>query len=143
MSRLSRPVIVVACVAVALVVNLVVFAIGSAAGGSYLFRGPMGEVRVEAITVAAFTIIPLGVALTIVALLARWRWVTSAAIVVGPILEIATIVIMTLPAGFDTPSFIALAICHLTLVPSTVVAVVLLRRRVAQAADGSIQRKSQ
>lgn len=143
MIRLSRPVIVIVCVLAALVANLAIFAIGSAVGGSYVFTSPAGEARVEAVTVAGFTIIPLGIALTIVALLARWRWVTTTALILGPILELATIVLMTLPAGFDTPSFLALAFCHVALVPATLAAILLLRRRAAQTADGSIQRKSQ
>ncbi len=135
MSRLPRAGVVAVAVLAAVVANLIVYAIGRAAGGSFRFaaRGVVNEV--DAVTVAGFSAVPLLIGLTAVALLApRFGWVPRAALVIGPVLAVGTIVAMTLPADFDGISTVALSLCHLTLVPITVVAVRALARgpRVAE-----------
>ena len=119
--------VVVGTVLVAVLVNLAVYGVGRLLGGSYRFTSPMGPSEVSAPVVAGFTAVPLVVGLVLAALLARWRWVIVVALVVAPVLALGTIVLATLPADFDTVSTAALALCHVTLVPISVVALLRLR----------------
>lgn len=124
----ARPVVVVAAGAVAAAVNLVVYAAGRAAGGSFRFTASGVPAEVDAATVAGFSVVPLVVGLIVVALLApRAAWVGRAALIAGPLLAAGTVPLMTLPADFDTASTVALSICHLTLIPIVVLAVIVLR----------------
>ncbi|WP_247828518.1 DUF6069 family protein [Arthrobacter antioxidans] len=120
--------VIALAVAAAVVVNLVIFFIGALAGGTYAFTSPAGPATVNAAVVAAFTIIPLTLGLTVVAVTRRW-WpgVVTVALIVAPIVELGTIVALTIPADFDGPSTVALALCHVTLVPVTVLALRALR----------------
>ncbi|MEY2849245.1 MAG: hypothetical protein RI885_1912 [Actinomycetota bacterium] len=130
LARLAAPWIITGAVVVAIVLNLAVYAIGRLAGGSFLFSTPAGEIEVMALTVAGFTAVPLILGLAAVAILGRWRsWVFPTALIVAPLLEVVTIFVGTLPAGFDAPSAVALSSCHLTLVPVTIVALLALRAR--------------
>ncbi|MBG6224109.1 uncharacterized membrane protein YhaH (DUF805 family) [Arthrobacter sp. CAN_A2] len=115
--------VIATAVVVAVVVNLAIFFLGGLAGASYAFTSPAGPATVAAVVVVAFTIIPLALGLTVVAVTRRW-WpgVVTVALIVAPILEIGTIFALTLPADFDGPSTIALALCHVALVPVTVLA---------------------
>ncbi|MEU1844768.1 DUF6069 family protein [Micromonospora sediminicola] len=136
MADLSRAAIVALAVVGAVVTNLVVYAVGRSAGGTFRFTAAGGPAEVDAVTVAAFSALPLLVGLTAVALLApRAGWVVRAASVVGPALAVLTIVLMTLPTDLDATSKTTLALCHLTLVPIVVVAVAALGRRTRVVAD--------
>ncbi len=126
----ARSAIVAAAVPAAVVVNLLVYAVGRAAGGTFRFTANGTPAEVNAVTVAGFSALPPAVGLIAVALLARHRWALTTALVAGPALAVLTIVIMTIPADLDTTSTITLALCHLTLVPITVVAI----RRLAATA---------
>ncbi|BBH69221.1 hypothetical protein ACTI_59060 [Actinoplanes sp. OR16] len=120
--------VVVTAAGVAVLVNLVVYLLGRAAGGSFVFTAAQGPAEVDAVTVAGFSAVPLATGLTVVALPARrLPWVTRAGVVAGSLLAIGTIAVMTLPADFDTVSTITLALCHLTLVPILITAGLLLR----------------
>ncbi len=124
MSRPSRPVVIAVAVAAAVVLNLLVYALGRAAGGSFRFTSAGAAAEVDAVTVAGFSAVPLLLGLTAVALLApRFGWVAPAAMAVGTLLAVATVPLMTLPADFDTVSTVTLALCHLMLVPILVLAV--------------------
>ncbi|MET8350901.1 DUF6069 family protein [Micromonospora sp. NPDC005206] len=113
----------------AVVVNLVFYSVGRAAGGTFQFTSSSGPAEVDAVTVAGFSAIPLLIGLAVVALLAPLAaWVIRAALVVGPVLAVGTIALMTLPTDFDTASKATLALCHLTLVPITIAAVVAIGR---------------
>ncbi|MEU8664241.1 hypothetical protein, partial [Actinoplanes philippinensis] len=102
---------------------------GRLTGGDFRFTSPSGPAQVDAVTVAGFSVIPLAAGLAVVAVLApRAGWVVRAAQIAGPLLAVATIAGMTLPADFDTISTISLALCHLTLVPIIVVAAAALGR---------------
>lgn len=122
--------VIVTALVVAVVVNLAIFFLGALAGGTYTFTSPAGPATVDAAVVALFTLVPLGLGLTAVAVVRRW-WpsVVTVALIVAPVLEIGTIIGMTLPADLDGPSTIALALCHLALVPVTVLALRALRTR--------------
>ena len=122
--RRSVTVIATAVVA-AVVVNLVVYAVGRAAGGDFRFAGN----EVDALTVAGFSAVPLLIGLVLVALLSRLGpWVTRTAMIVAPVLAVVTIFVMTIPADLDTTSTITLALAHLTLAPISVLAVRALAR---------------
>ncbi|XVV09632.1 DUF6069 family protein [Actinoplanes sp. CA-131856] len=120
--------IVLLSVVGAVMVNLFLYAAGRAADGTFRFTSAGEQAEVDALTVVGFTAVPLLLGLTAVALLGPWA--ARAALVVGPLLAVATVPLMTLPADFDTASTIALALCHLTLVPIVVLAVRALRGRV-------------
>ncbi|SCG33903.1 DUF6069 family protein [Micromonospora humi] len=136
MADLSRAAVVTGATVGAVVVNLVVYAVGRAAGGTFRFTAAAGPAEVNGATVAAFSALPLLVGLTAVALLApRFDWVVRAASIVGPALAVLTIVAMTLPTDLDATSKTTLAVCHLTLVPIILVAVAALGRRTRPEAD--------
>ncbi|MBY8873286.1 DUF6069 family protein [Micromonospora sp. PLK6-60] len=125
----DRAAIVGLGVGTAVLVNLAVYGLGRAAGGTFRFTSPSGPAEVDAVTVAGFSAVPLLVGLTAVALLAPVAgWVTRVALIVGPALAVGTILVMTLPADFDPASKTALALCHLTLVPIVIAAVRALGR---------------
>jgi Family of unknown function (DUF6069) len=121
---------VVATVAAALFLNLVIYGLGRAAGGDFRFTASGQPAEVDALTVAGFTVLPLLVGMTAVAVLTRiWPWVVPAALVVAPATALGTILVMTIPADFDDTSKITLALCHVMLVPVTVAGVLRLRRQ--------------
>ncbi len=126
----TRAAIVVAAALAAAVVNLLVYAVGRAAGGTFAFTAAGEPAEVDAVTVAGFSALPLAVGLVVVALLARRSWAIRTALIAGPALAVLTILIMTIPADLDTTSTVALALCHLTLVPIMIVAI----RRLAATA---------
>lgn len=131
--RISRPVVILAAVGAALVLNLAIYAIGGAAGAAYTFPGPDGA-AIPWFVVAVFSVAPLGLALTVVALLApRRRWVIPAALVAAPMVLAVSIPLMPLAVGFDTATALALAAMHVALVPITVLALLGLRRATAPA----------
>jgi membrane associated rhomboid family serine protease len=121
---------IIATALVALAINLVAYAIGTLAGGSFDFTVDGASEHVYALLLAAFTVIPIVVGLTLVALLARWwHQVIPLALVIAPILAIGTIFIMTLPADLDTASTVTLAITHVVVAIVTVAGVLALRGR--------------
>ncbi|MDQ0577019.1 DUF6069 family protein [Agromyces albus] len=124
----GRPAIVAATVAVAVLVNVVISTAGRAAGGSFRFTTQSGPAEVDVLTVVGFTVVPLLVGMTVVALLVRvWPWVVTVALFVAPALALTTIPLMTLPAAFDATSTVTLALCHVALVPTTVLGLLALR----------------
>jgi hypothetical protein len=130
LARIPAPLLVAGAVALAIAVNVGIHALGGLAGATYRFAAATGPAEVDALTVLGFTLVPLGVALTLVAVLGRfWKWVFPVALVVGPVLELGSVLGMTLPADLDDVSTLFLALCHVALVPVTVVAVLALRRR--------------
>ena len=107
--------------------NLVVCGIGRAAGGEFAFtRGGLVQ-RVDPATVAGFSAVPLGLGLLVVALLCQYRWIMTLAGILAPVLAVLTIGVMTVPVDLDTISTLALAACHITLVPVSILAVHRLR----------------
>ncbi|MBB6346895.1 DUF6069 family protein [Nonomuraea muscovyensis] len=130
-ARLPRgraPIIVAATVAVALVLNLAVYAVGRALGGDFRFTAEGRPAEVDATTLGGFTAVPLLIGMTLVALLSRvWRWVILAAMVVAPALALVTVPIMTIPADLDDTSTVTLALCHVALVPVTLAGLLALR----------------
>lgn len=124
-----RTVLVVVAVLVALAVNLLIYAIGRLAGGSYRFTAGGAPVEVDALTVGGFSVVPLLIGLTLAALLSlRWPRVVLVALVVAPVLALVTVPLLTLPADFDGTSTVALALCHVTMAVVAVLALLRLRR---------------
>lgn len=127
--------IVLTAVAVAVAVNLAIHAAGRAIGGTFRFTQAGHPITVDAATVAGFTAVPLLAGLVLVALTARRSpWVASAALIVAPSLAVVTILLMTVPADFDTTSSVALGLCHLALVPITILSLRALRAATAMPA---------
>ena len=125
---MSRPVTVLAAVALAVVVNVLIYAVGRAADGDFTFTRAGSTMTVDAITVAGFSAVPLGVGLAVVALLVgRVPRIAPLASVVAPFLAVVTVLLMTIPVDLDTVSTVALAACHLTLVPISLLAIRRLR----------------
>ncbi|MEU5843510.1 DUF6069 family protein [Rhodococcus sp. NPDC047139] len=129
----SRParsgLVIAASVSAALVVNLVLWASGLAAGGTFEHTDA-GEVMSAAPGgVVLMTVLPLTVGLALAALLMLW-WNGFARIaqVVGAILPLATIQ-GTISADFDTPSTVALTLMHVVIAVVAVAAIELLRVR--------------
>jgi hypothetical protein len=130
LARIPAPLLVAGAVVLAIVVNVGIHALGRIAGATYRFTEATGPAEVDSLTVLGFTLLPLGIALALVAILGRfWRWVFPVALVAGPALELGSILGMTVPADFDGVSTLFLALCHVALVPVTVLAVLALRRR--------------
>jgi hypothetical protein len=110
-------------VAVAVIVNVLVYSIGRLAGGDFAFTQDGRTVQVDAVTVAGFSAGPLGLGLLAVLLLRANRWTGRVALWVAPLLAVATILVMTIPVPLDRTSTVALAACHLTLVPISIVTI--------------------
>ncbi|WP_236028434.1 DUF6069 family protein [Paractinoplanes lichenicola] len=121
--------VIAAVVVMAAVVNLLVFVVGRALGGSFEFTSNGVVNQVDALTVVGFSAVPLLIGLVVVVLLVRFGdWVTRTATIVAPVLAVVTILVMTLPADLDGASTIALSLCHVTLAPISVAAVRALGR---------------
>lgn len=127
--------IALTAVAAAVAVNLAIFAVGRATGGTFRFTQGAKPITVDAATVAGFTAMPLLAGLVLVALTARrWPWVVTAALIVAPSLAVVTILLMTVPADFDTTSTVTLGLCHLALVPIAILSLRSLRGATATPA---------
>lgn len=126
---LNRPTAVLGAAAAAVLINLVVWLIGAAAGGTFEVDG--GSVAPGGVII--MSAVPLLIGLTVAALLSyRWVGVLRLAEVVGSVLAIATIG-LTVAADFDSATTISLSIMHLVLAPVIVVALEGLRSRLTNA----------
>lgn len=125
----SRVVVVLASIVAGVVVNLLVYAVGRLAGGSFTFTREGSSMEVDPVTVAGFSAVPLGVGLLLVAaLVGRVPWIATVASVVAPLLAVVTVFVMTIPVDLDSVSTVTLAACHLSLVPISLLAIRRLRR---------------
>jgi len=119
----SRVAVIALAAVGVLACNLLLYVIGRACGGTFTYVHNGATVRVDATAVAIMSVVPLTIGLALAAWLSRtWPPVTAIAKVVAAILAVATIALMTVPAGFDTTSTLFLATMHLALVPAAVVA---------------------
>lgn len=125
--RLAVIIIAIVC---ALAVNLVIYATGRAAGGSFTYTQSGRTSTVDAVAVAFLSVGPLTVGLALVALLSQqWPVLINAAKVASPALALVTIALMTIPADFDTTSTLFLATMHLTLISVSLIALTAFARR--------------
>jgi hypothetical protein len=112
--------VVLVAVTGALVLNLSIYLVGRACGGAFTYTQGGKLRRVDATAVALLSAVPALISLTVIAWLSsRWPTLISAAKVIGPLMAVATIGLMTLPAGFDTTTTLSLSAMHLSLVPAT------------------------
>ncbi|MFG1768422.1 DUF6069 family protein [Nocardia salmonicida] len=125
---LNRPVAVLGAAAVAVVLNLIVWAIGAAAGGSFIMTDQGKASSVAPGGVIMMSAVPLLIGLTVAVLVSyKWTGVLRIAAVVGSVLSLATIA-LTVSTDFDTASTIALSVMHVVLVPIMVIALEGVRR---------------
>lgn len=129
--RLAR---IAAILAGLLLTNLAGYAAGRALGGAFTYRQDGATVRVDAVAVTFMSLVPLAFGLGLVtALSRRWPAAILVARIAAPALAVATIAVMTLPAGFDTTSAVSLAAMHLALIPATLLALNTLPRAAGEA----------
>jgi hypothetical protein len=122
-----RYAVIIIAVVLALAVNLVIYAIGRAAGGAFTYTQSGKTSTVDAVAITFLSTGPLTVGLTLVAILARrWPVLINAAKIASPALALATIALMTIPAHFETTSTMFLASMHLMLIPISVLALTAL-----------------
>lgn len=127
---LSRPVAVLGGVVAAVALNLIVWAIGAAAGGEFTMTNAGKVSDVAPGGVVLLSAVPLLIGLTVAVLVSYlWTGVLRVAAVVGSLLSIATIA-LTVDADFDAASTIALSVMHVVLVPVIVVALEGVRRSI-------------
>ncbi|MFB7877757.1 MULTISPECIES: DUF6069 family protein [unclassified Nocardia] len=128
---LNRPVAVLGGVVAAVVLNLIVWGIGAAAGGSFVVTDGDTVSDVAPGGVVIMSAVPLLIGLTAAVLVSYlWTGVLRVAEVVGSVLAVATIG-LTVAADFDTASTVALSVMHVVLVPVIVVALEGVRRGIA------------
>lgn len=97
----------------AIVINLIVYAVGTLAGGTFDFVDKNEPFHVGTLLIVAFTAIPLLVGLVVTMVFGRWwDWVYAVAAIIVVIAPIGTIFIMTIPVDLDTTSTITLAAAH-------------------------------
>jgi len=109
---ISAPKAIAAAAAGALIVNLVLWLIGLAAGGDFETVDNGKAMTVAPGGVVVLTLIPLIVGLTAAALLAvKWPVFIRIAQVLGAIAALGTVA-LTIKADFDGPSTVALALMH-------------------------------
>ncbi|MBJ8340713.1 hypothetical protein JGU71_17615 [Antrihabitans sp. YC3-6] len=131
--RLSRVEGVVGTVLVALVINLVIWLIGLAAGASYDAQDGDEVMRVAPGGVIFLSTLPTIVGMTAAALLSlKWTVILRVAQVVGPVLAIATIA-TTATTEFDsTTSQVFLSLMHVALAAVLYVGLEGMRRNLAK-----------
>ncbi|NKY58243.1 DUF6069 family protein [Nocardia flavorosea] len=130
---LNRPVALFGAIGAALMANVVVWLIGAAAGGTFETTNAGQVQSVAPGGIIMLTVIPMLIGLGAAVLLSyKWIGVLRLAAVIGSVIAVATIA-MTVTAGFDTASTVALSVAHLTLVPALVVATEGLRRKLLEA----------
>ncbi|MBF6211765.1 hypothetical protein IU433_16255 [Nocardia puris] len=129
---LSRKVAVVGAVVGAVLVNLVIWLIGEAAGGSFTTVDGDTTIDVAPGGVIVLSAVPMAIGLTAAALLAyKWVGALRLAAVIGSALSLATIG-LTVTTDFDTPSMVALSVMHVVLVPALVIATEGMRRKLLE-----------
>lgn len=122
-----RPRIIAVAVVGALGLNLIIYALGRAAGASFSYTQSGTKTSVDALAVGIMTTGPLTAGLVLVGLLSR-RWPSGyrVATIAAPVLAVGTIGLMTIPAGFDTASTCYLSAMHLALIPISLLALAAL-----------------
>jgi hypothetical protein len=128
--------VVIAAVMAALVVNLIIYAIGKAAGGEFTYTQSGKKTTVDAASVTILSTVPLAIGLSLVALLSpRWPAFPRVATGVAPTFAIATIVLVTIPANFDATSTVFLSFMHLAVIPISLLAIARLAQRQRSAPE--------
>lgn len=140
LARSGRPGVVVAAVVAAVLANLGLYALGSAAGAGYAFTSQGEPAAVGPLTLAAFTAVPLAIGLATAALLMpRWSSVGRVGIVLAPVLGLGSIWAMPLQTDLDAPSRVTLSLTHVMVTAAAVLALLALRSMQAAAPGGLSQ----
>ncbi|MBF6165397.1 hypothetical protein IU486_11515 [Streptomyces gardneri] len=128
----NRPVAILGSVAVTVAVNLIVWMLGLAAGGSFETTDAGETSEVTASVVVVSSAVPLMIGMIAAAMLSYlWVGVLRVAQVVGAALAVATIG-LTLAADFDLVSTLALSAMHVVLAPALVVGLEAMRNRLGR-----------
>jgi Family of unknown function (DUF6069) len=126
----GRLAVIAAALAGLLLTNLAIHAIGRALGGTFTYMQNGAPVRVDPVAITIMSLAPLASGLALIAALSRtWPAAIRVARIAAPTLAVATIAVMTIPAGFDTTSTVALATMHLATIPAALLALNALPRR--------------
>jgi len=128
-SKIGRPTAIALAIGVTLAVNLLLWLVGSAAGGSFEMTDAAGRTTSAAPTgVVVLTVVPMSIGLSAAALLSlRWPRVIPIAQIIGAVLAVATIG-LTLATDFDAPSMTMLSMMHITVAAGVVFALGTIRR---------------
>jgi hypothetical protein len=129
-----HPALIIASFVLAtLAINLSIWLIGAAAGGSFDHVEDNGTLHTTSAPqgVISMTTIPLALGLTLAVLIA-WFWpgVIRIAQVIGVVAALGTIA-MTIDARFDDVSTVALAVMHVVIAVTVVIALAAIARRKA------------
>lgn len=132
---LSRPVAVVGAVVAGVLINVVLWLIGLALGGSFELTENGETFGVAPGGVLFLSAVPMAIGMTLAALISyKWIGVLRLAAVIGSVLTLGTLA-RTWTSDFDTPSMVTLTLMHVALVPVLVIATEGLRRTVLERAD--------
>lgn len=114
-TALARPQAVIFTTVAALAVNLVLWLIGLAAGGSYELTDSGTTMAVAPGGVVMLTVVPVLIGTALAAIISKW-WlpVIRVAQVVGVVAPLGTIA-MTIAADFDTVSTVTLSLMHVAI----------------------------
>lgn len=130
----GRLAVIAAVLAGLLLTNLAIYAIGRALGGAFTYTQNGAPIRVDPVAITIMSLAPLATGLALIAALSRkWPAAIPVARIAAPTLAVATIAVMTIPAGFDTTSTVTLATMHLTTIPAALLALNTLPRRPSQS----------
>lgn len=129
--RLTRTTAVLAAVGASLLINLLLWLAGLAAGGDFTMTDGAGvRAPVAPGGVVLMTVAPLAVGMTVAVLLSRlWAPVLRVAAVIGALASLGTIA-GTLAADFDGPSTVMLSLMHVVIVLVLVSVLEALYRRI-------------
>jgi hypothetical protein len=135
----GRLAVIAAVLAGLLLTNLGIYAIGRALGGAFTYTQNGAPVRVDPVAITIMSLAPLATGLALIAALSRkWPAAIRVARIAAPTLAVATIAVMTIPAGFDAPSTVALATMHLATIPAALLALNTLPRRPSQSTQQAL-----
>jgi len=121
---MGRLALIAAVLAGLLITNLAIYTTGRALGGAFTYPQGGTTMRVEPVAITFMSLVPLGVGLALAAALSRkWPVAILVARIAAPTLAVATIALMTIPAGFDTTSAVSLGAMHLATIPAALLAI--------------------
>ncbi|MDJ0393677.1 DUF6069 family protein [Rhodococcus sp. G-MC3] len=136
---LSRPRAVLFSTLFALVVNLVIWLLGLAAGGDFELTDAGTTMAVAPGGVVMLTVLPMVVGMGVAAAMSlRWLAVIRIAQFVGVVAPLATIT-MTVAADFDAASTVALALMHVVIAVVVPVGLEAMRRGIGVGQDASME----
>ncbi|KXP09644.1 hypothetical protein AXK57_12355 [Tsukamurella pulmonis] len=129
--RVNRTTAVLGAVGLSLLINLVLWLAGLAAGGDFTMSDETGaRASVAPGGVILLTVVPLAVGMTVAVLLSKlWAPILRVAAVVGSAASLGTVA-GTLAADFDGPSTLMLSLMHVVIAAALTVALEPLYRRV-------------